>query len=171
MSESPEPADRTRADPGPSEVQGLQWQIMNSLGIISQLSAARSRLLLDDDLPMSLFTILNHFQRLGGDRTITDLARAFQVPQPGMTKSVKKLLDRGLLRMEGDPQDGRRKRLFITDAGQRAHQEALSRLAPDLGHVFGDWQTEDLRELDGYLFRLRRWLDTHRQDTRPTDED
>lgn len=144
------------------ERQRLQWELLTSLGIISQLMEERSRQALPDDLPRPLFSILSHMYRLGGDKTVTDLARAFQVPQPGMTKSVQKLLDRGLLRAETDAGDGRRKRLFLTDAGEQAHFNALKGLGPDADLVFSDWSNDDMESLRLLLFRLRRWLDENR---------
>ncbi|WP_416896621.1 MAG: MarR family winged helix-turn-helix transcriptional regulator [Minwuia sp.] len=146
-----------------SERQRLQWELLTSFGIITQLFEDRARRVLPADLPRPLFSILNHFVRLGGDRTVTDLARAFQTPQPGMTKSVQKLLDRGYLRVEGDPEDARRKRLFITDEGAAAHRKALMGLGPDAELVFGSWSTEELAELQKPIFRLRRWLDENRE--------
>lgn len=149
---------------GLDERERLQWELLTSIGICSQLSAERARQVLGEGLPLTLFGILNHFSRLGDDRTVTDLARAFQVPQPGMTKSVQKLLARGYLRAEPDPADARRKRLFLTDEGRAAHDAALRRMGPDAAHIFADWSTEELAALQKPLFRLRRWLDEHRHD-------
>lgn len=142
--------------------QQLQWELLTSLGIISQLMEDRARQTFPEDLPRPLFSILSHMTRLGGDKTVTDLARAFQVPQPGMTKSVQKLLDRGYLRAEVDPEDARRKRLFMTGAGSEAYFAALKRLAPDADLIFAEWELGDMQHLQAHLFRLRRWLDTHR---------
>lgn len=142
--------------------QRMQWELLTSLGIISQLMEDRARQIFTEDLPRPLFSILSHMTRLGGDKTVTDLARAFQVPQPGMTKSVQKLIDRGYLRAESDPEDARRKRLFLTEAGDRAHFEALKRLGPDANLIFADWPDDELEELRSRLFRMRRWLDENR---------
>lgn len=148
-----------------TERERLQWELLTSVGIIAQLMEERGRHVLPPDLPRPLFSILNHMVRLGDDTTVTDLARAFQTPQPGMTKSVQKLLDRGLLRAETDTEDARRKRLFLTVAGRAAHADALRRLGPDAELIFAGWSTAELADLQKPLFRLRRWLDENR-DTR-----
>lgn len=154
----------TFAHEGLSERERLQWELLTSIGICNQLVSERARHVLGEDLPLPLFSILNHLVRLGDDRTVTDLARAFQVPQPGMTKSVQKLLAKGYLRTEADPDDARRKRLFLTAEGRAAHDAALRRLAPDAARIFADWPTGELAALQKPLFRLRRWLDDHRND-------
>jgi DNA-binding MarR family transcriptional regulator len=150
------------ADDRLGERQRLQWEVLTSFGIISQLMEERARRVLPPDLPRPLFSILNHMIRLGNDKTVTDLARAFQAPQPGMTKSVQKLLDRGYLRAHTDSADARRKRLFITESGEKAHFDALNALGPDADFVFDDWLNEDLQALQTQVFRLRRRLDENR---------
>lgn len=141
----------------------LQWELLTSFGIISQLMEERARQLLPANLPRPLFSILNHFIRVDGEKTVTDVARAFQVPQPGMTKSVRKLIERGYLVAETDAVDARRKRLFITEEGRAAHFDALQRLGPDADLIFRDWTTDDMVSLQGLVFRLRRWLDDNRE--------
>lgn len=145
-----------------SERQRLHWELLTSFGIIAQLIEERARHVLPEDLPRPLFSILNHMIRLGEVTTVTDLARAFQVPQPGMTKSVQKLLDRGYLAAVPDPGDARRKPVHLTEAGRAAHADALRRMAPDAELIFGDWPTEELAALQRPLYRVRRWLDENR---------
>ena len=142
--------------------QRLHWELLTSFGIIAQLIEERARHVLPEDLPRPLFSILNHMIRLSEVTTVTDLARAFQVPQPGMTKSVQKLLDRGYLAAEPDAADARRKLLRLTEAGRAAHAEALQRMAPEAELIFDGWPTEELAELQKPLYRVRRWLDENR---------
>ncbi|WP_417516442.1 MarR family winged helix-turn-helix transcriptional regulator [Minwuia sp.] len=160
MSES----ENTFHDESLSRRQQLQWELLTSLGIISQLSTERARVVLGDDLPLPLFTILNHMIRLGDGTTVTDLARAFQSPQPGMSKSVQKLIGKGYMSAKDDADDARRKLLFLTESGRAAHRRALGKLGPDANFIFDDWTTEEMAALQKPLFRLRRWLDTHRGD-------
>lgn len=161
-------SDNSFTDDRLDERARLQWELLTSVGIISQLMEERARRALPPGLSRPLFSILSHMTRLGGDKTVTDLASAFQVPQPGMTKSVQKLLDRGYLRAEPDAGDGRRKRLFITAAGEQAHFDALRRLGPDADLIFSMWPTADMAALQSHLYRLRRWLDENR-DTHPEE--
>jgi len=155
-------SNNTFQDDRLDERQRLQWELLVSFGIISQLFEARARRVLPEDLPRPLFSILSHFVRLKGEKTVTDLARAFQTPQPGMTKSVQKLIDRGFLVSADDPEDARRKRLSITTEGEKAHFDALQRLGPDAEFVFSEWSTAELSGLREEVFRLRRWLDDNR---------
>ncbi|MEC9346162.1 MAG: MarR family transcriptional regulator [Pseudomonadota bacterium] len=158
MSESPD----TPAHPGLGRRQRLQWETLVAIGICEQLIGTRANQLLGPDLSLTPFSVLNHFVRLRQTETVTDLARAFQVPQPGMTKTVQKLLANGWLAAREDPADARRKLLDLTDAGIAAHGAALARLGPDAERVFADWSDDEIDDLRARLFRLKVWLDNNR---------
>ncbi|MDF1720731.1 MAG: MarR family transcriptional regulator [Minwuia sp.] len=151
------------------ERERLLWELLTSVGICAQLLATRAGEALGPDLPAPQFTMLNHFVRVPPPvKTVGDMSRAFQSPQPGVTKTARKLIDKGFLASADDPEDGRRKLLSITDAGRAAHMQALIRLKPDAEFIFADWSDTDLEALRGPLFRLKFWLDGNRH-SRATD--
>ncbi len=148
---------------GLSERERLIWELLTSVGICAQLLGTRAGETLGPELPPPQFTMLNHFVRVPPDvKTVGDLARAFQSPQPGVTKTAQKLVGKGFLASRDDPDDGRRKLLSITDAGRAAHMQALLRLKPDSELIFADWSDADLDALREPLFRLKYWLDGNR---------
>ncbi len=147
----------------------LLWELVTSVGICAQLLGSRAAEALGPDLPPPQFTMLNHFIRVPPDvKTVSDLARAFQLPQPGVTKTAQKLINKGFLDSQDDPQDGRRKLLSLTRAGRAAHMQALVRLNPDATFIFDEWSDADLESLRAPLFRLKYWLDGNRH-SRATD--
>jgi DNA-binding MarR family transcriptional regulator len=139
-------------------------QILTWIGVANQLMTTRfERLMSDNNLPFSQFTMLNHFSRDPQQRyTITQLASAFQANQPAMTKTVQNLYEKGYLEFQVSQEDKRVKFHAITAAGLAAHQQAIARLEPDTQLIFAEWSTEEIETLHQSLFRLKNWLDERR---------
>lgn len=145
----------------------LPFRIINWIGIIDQLAgSAANRLLAPLDLPLPQFIVLNHFSYRpgaeGGGHTVMALARALQQPQPGITKTVQKLVDKGFLAERANPRDGRSKLLHMTQKGVTAHQAGIAVLMPELARAFEGWAGEDMQRLFADLDRLKLWLDADR---------
>jgi len=144
--------DRTRAG----------WRILTWIGIIDQLASARAAdALRQIALPLPQFVILNHFShRPDEPRTVTGIARALQQPQPGVTKTIQKMLEGGLLAAATAPGDGRSKLLRLTPKGAKAHQRAIALLTPAFEAAFAGWEEGDFADLFRRLNPLKTWLDT-----------
>lgn len=153
--------------------QPLPFRIVTWIGIIDQLTGSlANRLLVPIDLALPQFILLNHFSHRPGENgdghTIMALARALQQPQPGITKTVQKLVDKGFLAERVNPRDGRSKLLQMTSEGRAAHQAAIAALMPELARAFEGWSAEDMQRLFADLDRLKVWLDADR-DGKPRD--
>ena len=147
--------------------QPLPFRIVNWIGIIDQLAGSMAnRLLAPLNLPLPQFVLLNHFSYRPGEdgrgHTIMTLARALQQPQPGITKTVQKLVDKGFLAERINPRDGRSKLLQMTPEGRAAHQTAIAALMPELARAFEGWSPEAMQRLFADLDRLKLWLDAER---------
>jgi DNA-binding MarR family transcriptional regulator len=145
----------------------LPFRIINWIGIIEQLaSSAANRVLAPLDLPLPQFILLNHFTNRpaaeAGGHTIMAVANALQQPQPGITKTVQKLVDKGLLAERANPEDGRSKLLRMTPRGVAAHQAAIAALMPELARAFDGWSAKEMQRLFADLDRLKVWLDADR---------
>ncbi|MHA1535953.1 MAG: MarR family winged helix-turn-helix transcriptional regulator [Alphaproteobacteria bacterium] len=140
-------------------------QILTWVGVSQQLLVTRiNRALKDTDLPFSQFTVLNHFYtRRDQGWTVTRLANAFEMGQPGMTKMARRLVGKGYLRIEPDPGDGRVKFHYLTAKGKAAYEKALGQVAPEAMLIFAEWNAEDLDALHAKLFKLKSWLDDNRE--------
>ena len=147
----------------PTEIEvRLVWRILSWIGIINQLSDARTaRALAAVRLPFPQFVLLNHFAfRPQEARTVGGIASAMQQPQPGITKTVQKLIDRRYVRAVPSPSDKRSKRLFITPKGLEAHESAIQTLVPVYRDLFVSWTESDMNDLLARLDPLKVWLDT-----------
>ena len=152
----------------PPELEKIR-QILNWVGVAQQLMVTRlNRTIADIDLPFAQFIMLNHFRAFADEgHTIGRLANAFETGQPGVSKTVARLVEKGYLRAEPDPKDGRSRQIYLTEAGAAAHRDALMRIAPDAALIFRDWPAGDIDELHRLIFKLKSWLDENR-DTRAT---
>ncbi|MCZ8151664.1 MAG: MarR family winged helix-turn-helix transcriptional regulator [Rhodobacteraceae bacterium] len=143
------------------------FRLFNEIGIIGQLS----RKLLEARLPpgfvMAQFSVLNHLVRVGDGRTPLAIAQAFQVPKNSMTHSLTVLEGTGLIEIRKNPQDGRSKLVFMTEAGRRFRAEVIDTLAHDIARIAAAFPPDAVARLLPELERLRAFLDADRDEPRP----
>jgi DNA-binding MarR family transcriptional regulator len=139
-------------------------QVLTWIGVANQLTSTRfNQLMADSNLPLPQFTMLNHFSRdPAQSHTITQLVVAFQANQPAITKTVQHLMRKGYLAVQVSQEDKRIKYHSITKAGLAAHQQAIAHIIPDAQLMFAEWRPEEIETLHQSLFRLKNWLDDHR---------
>ena len=140
----------------------LMFDVLNEIGIISQLSRAKLESRLNDGLTQHHFGALNHLVRLGDGRTPLEMARAFQVPKTSMSHTLAGLEKRGLIRMEPNPQDGRGKLIWLTDAGRALRNSAISNIMPDVIAMIPEFNMDDAEAVLPLLRKLRVLLDASR---------
>jgi DNA-binding MarR family transcriptional regulator len=144
-------------------IGSVQFQILNEIGIIAQLSQTIFERVMPAGMTLSQFTVLNHFARLGGTRSPAELASAFQVTRATMTSTLQRLKGKGLVAITPDPADGRGKRVALTEAGLAMRQRCIAALGPGLARLEArDDGGEGGALLEG-LVRLRKHLDGSRQ--------
>lgn len=140
----------------------LAFQVFNEIGIIEQLARNRVERILPAGLTLSQFSVLNHFVRLGDERSPAWLANAFQVTRPTMTNTLQRLEAAGLVSIRADPADGRAKIVSISAAGRAMRQECMAAQAPLLAELNGLLPYDDLVELLPRLRKVRQLLDKAR---------
>jgi DNA-binding MarR family transcriptional regulator len=141
----------------------LQFQILNEIGIIAQLSQTAFERVIPTGMTLPQFTVLNHFARLGGTRSPAELAAAFQVTRATMTSTLQRLEAKGLVLITPDPKDGRAKRVALTDSGRDMRDVCLKELAPLLERQARFWPLVADGSLLQDLIALRRALDENRK--------
>ena len=134
------------------------------LGIIRQLMTTRhNRLFEGKELTQPQFGVLNHFTHTPEKSfTVTDLAEVMEMNQPGITKIVTMLVNKGLLSSTPDQVDKRKRYLKITDKGLVLCFETLKSLLPDISQVFSEWDDRSLKQFHQQLEKLMAWLDSNR---------
>lgn len=146
----------------PVDRSELIYETLSAISVLQQLLTSRTSQLVGSELPVPQFAMLNYFQRMDCELTVTDLAHAFQSPQPGITKTVQKLLAKKYLVASADAGDRRRKILQITQAGREAHRNAVQKLAPDAFALFEDWTFDEMLSFSRQVERLKDWISANR---------
>ncbi len=138
------------------------FRIFNEIGIIAQLSQTRFEAVMPAGMTLAQFTILNHLVRLGGPKSPLTLARAFQVTKATMSSTLGRLEAKGLIWVTPDPDDGRAKRVDITDTGRVMRERCISAVTPHLEQMgqLKDMPTQEA--LLPLLIRMRETLDINR---------
>lgn len=139
------------------------FRLFNEIGIIAQLSRTMFETRLPPGFVMAQFAVLNHLVRVKDGQTPIALARAFQVPKTSMTHSLAVLAKAGLITFRDNPQDGRSKQVFMTEAGRAFRDTAIAGLAPDLARVAAAIPHEQVAALLPDLQAIRKFLDQDRE--------
>jgi len=138
------------------------FAFFSEVNIINQLSTAMFETRLPPGFTVSQFAVLNHLIRVRDGQTPVDLARALQVPKTTMTHSLAVLERHGLVQTARNPEDGRSKCVWITDAGRTFHEAAVAALATDIADIAARFPSEDLQQAMSPLTALRRLMDARR---------
>ncbi|MEO1027929.1 MAG: MarR family transcriptional regulator [Pseudomonadota bacterium] len=150
---------RAKTEPHPGD---LYFRLFNEIGIIDQLASTRFERVLPHGLTEAQFTVLNHAVRMGDGWTPARLAAAFQVTKGTFTSTLQKLEAKGFVRVEPDSEDGRSKRVFLTEAGRIARDDALAAAAPLFARVPEALSPQEAEAILPPLAKLRVWLDENR---------
>lgn len=97
-------------------------------------------------LPASQFPLLAALDRPGG-LTIGELAEAVGVSQPGITRSVARLAELGLITLQHGSSDRRRRSVLLTSEGERIVEVARRSVWPHVDRA----AAELCADLDGPL--------------------
>jgi DNA-binding MarR family transcriptional regulator len=140
----------------------IAFRVFNEIGIIEQLARTRFERVMPEGLTLPQFIVLNHFVRLGGERSPAALAAAMQVTKATMTSTLQRLEAKRLVQIAPDPDDGRAKRVSLTAQGRRLRDQAVAALGPELAWLTTTHGADALADLLPRLVALRTLLDTAR---------
>ncbi|MFT3811274.1 MAG: MarR family winged helix-turn-helix transcriptional regulator [Micropepsaceae bacterium] len=140
------------------------FRILSWIGIIEQLQRTRAeRMLKPLGVSFAEFSMLTHFSHgHPPEKTVTGIAADMQQLQPAVTKTVAKLVAKGLVKASPSAADGRSKVLTLTAKGRAAFDKAVGALAPAIAESFAGWSAAEAQALFAGLDRLKIYLDAHR---------
>jgi DNA-binding MarR family transcriptional regulator len=138
------------------------FALLNEVGIIEQLARNRFDAAQPDGLLLSHFVLLNHLVRVGDGWPPARIASALQLAKGAITNTTQRCEERGLVRVEPDPEDGRGKRVFITLAGRRRRAAAVASATAALAPLLGDLPPGTVDALLPGLRAIRTRLDRAR---------
>jgi len=137
-------------------------RVFTEIGNIDQLMTNRLGRVLPHGQSAAQFSLLVHFARRGGKESPAQLAKAFQVSKGAMTNILQKLEAQGLVLIEADAEDGRKKLVSITERGLRAHDAGLMALRPQVEAMRSAFTEAEFQAALPFLTALRTWLDENR---------
>ena len=142
---------------------GPLFEVFNEIGIVAQLSRTLLEARLPDGLIAPHFNVLNHLVRLGDGRSPIEIAQAFQLPKTTMTHTLKVLEQRGLIAFAPNPDDGRSKKVMLTDTGRALREDMVARLSQDFVSYAEQFGRERFLNMLPDLRALRMFLDDNRE--------
>ncbi|MCA6586669.1 MAG: MarR family winged helix-turn-helix transcriptional regulator [Pseudanabaena sp.] len=144
------------------EQDPMLFQLMNEVGIVAQLAQNRASRLLAPDLNMSQFIVLNHFVRVGDDKSLSHLARVMEVTKGAMTNTMSRLESKGYIEIRPDPDDGRGKLARLTPDGRTARNRAVACLSQSLAPLASILSDTEMNAALLALCKARIWFDQNR---------
>lgn len=136
----------------------LAIALFSEIAAVDQMARTRFSRALPKGMELSHFMVLNHFARLGGEKTPAQLARIFHVTKGAMTNTITKLDAAGFIHVRPDWDDARRKFVSISPAGVTARDEAVRAIAPVFDDVVESLGHDKIRAVLPILRELRTFL-------------
>lgn len=152
-----------RASSAESEA-AILFGYFNEIGIISQLSSTMFEKALPFGLTNAQFFVLNWFIRVDNEASPGRLAAAFQVTAGAMTNTLAKLAAKQLIKIEPDPNSGRKKRVTITKKGRQQREQAIASAMPIFSELSKHFDSAKVAKQLPQLREMREFLDVMREE-------
>ena len=142
------------------DTHALAVTLFSELLTADQLVRNRLSRVLPKGMEISHFSVLNHLEFVGEERSPAQLAATFHVTRGAMTNTLNKLEWAGYVHIRPDWDDARRKMVAISPAGRGAREQALSAIAPVIDKVVAELGPERVRMVLPVLRDLRVKLES-----------
>ena len=133
----------------------LAVALFSEVFMVDQLARALLGKALPNNMEISHFSILNHLAHVKRERSPAQLATTFNLTRGAITNTLKKLETAGHIHIRPDWDDGRRKHVAISPAGQEAREQALLAITPVIEGVVDAVGLEKVREALPVLREIR----------------
>lgn len=111
------------------------------------------------ELNLTQMSLLNHFSwRPEKTTTITELTQVMAINQPGVTKAVSALVDKGCLEKVDSAEDARVKHLKITTQGLTMLNKARAASYPAVEAAFGSLDDNELTAFSASIQKMKNYL-------------
>ena len=130
-----------------------------SLAAIARLYDQRLESASPPELSSAGLGVLGQLAQWPGAPAPQDLARALRLSKSALTSSLQRLERAGYVAVAGDPADGRRKRVSITESGLAVLRDAVIALRPEQVALRAHFETAEFEAALPLLRRLLRWLE------------
>jgi DNA-binding MarR family transcriptional regulator len=115
-----------------------------------------------ESLPAGLsvpqYEVMRLLDLKGEGVTPAEIAMALQINKSGLTTSLQRLDASGFIRVEPCPEDGRKKRIWMTPAGQAIYIQARDAIRPKMSKLREAFTLDEFREALPFLKALQTWF-------------
>jgi DNA-binding MarR family transcriptional regulator len=124
------------------------------------------------DVSMREYDVLYTLSKCPEPVRLSELNRHVLLSQPALSRLVDRLAERGLVKRQSDPADGRGVRLSLTDAGRALQRQVGRRHARGVARAMtAGLDPGELRQLEMLCLQLARQADAHDQHNTEKEED
>jgi DNA-binding MarR family transcriptional regulator len=124
-----------------------------------QLMRGRLSRALPKGMELSHFVLLNYLSNQTRERSPAELAKIFNLTKGALTNTLGKLEQYGYIHIRPDWDDARKKLVTISNAGDRARDEAVLAITPIFEEVMSSLSKDRLREGLRFLREFRAALE------------
>ena len=112
------------------KTEALAINTLSELLAVDNLVKSNISNKLPNHMELSHFMVLNYFFHLKGEKTPAQLAKIFRVTKGAMTNTINKLEQKGYIHSRPDWNDGRKKLISLSNAGDLARAAAIKNMSP-----------------------------------------
>lgn len=145
---------RVPSPPG-AETDPDLFKVLTEIDMIAHMAKNEFERLLPAGMTQAQFGVLNRITRLGTEESVTELAAAFQVTQPTMTSTLKRLSAKRYIAFKPDLSDRRTKRVTIAPEGRKMRAEIIDNLTPLMASQSMNIGIDNLETLLADLAKIR----------------
>ena len=110
------------------------------------------------DMELSHFMLLNYLSTQNREMSPAQLARTFNLTKGAMTNTLSKLELAGYIHIRPDWDDARKKMVGISDAGDRARDDALLAIMPVFDEILPNFEEQETKDWLRFMRKLRQSL-------------
>ena len=131
---------------------------LTEIDMIAHMAACEFERLLPEGLTAAQYGVLNRILRRGETESIGELAAAFQVSQPTMSSTVRRLEAKNLIELIPDSEDRRIKRVAVTRMGSSVRKKTVGKLEPYFRELATETAGVDWAQILPVLTQIRAAL-------------
>lgn len=142
-------------------VQPIDHPILQTFAMIRRIDeGVREQIAesLPNGLTLAQYEVMRLLDLKGDGLTPADIAKSLHINKSGLTSTLQRLETGGFVRIEPCPEDGRKKRIWITPAGQDAYITVLGAIRPKMGKLREAFTPEEFRDALPFLKALQTWF-------------
>ncbi len=127
------------------------------MGIGHHLKIRLDKKLLEDNLTSSQFRVLAYLWRYGEQKINQKMIHEFlEIKPSSLTKLIKILELKGLIKKETDPVDSRSKTIILTNKGMEIKKLCLRSIAQSEAYLLQDFSQQEIDTLTELLLKIKK---------------